>query len=68
MICQICHSKFEDVYEHAFENGAIKQDHSIRWHNGEPCPICNGDVTTTNHPPDGWETTCNLCGLLLDED
>jgi len=30
--------------------------------------LCGGKVITRGIYPDGWETTCNLCEFLYDED
>ena len=30
--------------------------------------LCGGLIVTRGVPPDGWETSCIDCGLLIDED
>jgi hypothetical protein len=30
--------------------------------------LCGGKIVTKGIPPDGWETSCLWCELLIDED
>jgi len=30
--------------------------------------LCGGKIVTRGIPPDGWETSCYKCELLIDED
>ena len=41
----------------------------MRIKDGEICPVCcKGVVETHMTGDDGWETVCDMCGALFDED
>jgi len=77
--CIICNQDFIDGWEHALTNrgrgfyGGFNKAHSKYGHEIEqsnyekPC-FCGGHITINGTGPESWETTCDNCEFLYDED
>lgn len=48
------------IYATTFDEDVPTDEQAV---DQQPCPECNGRVTTNSH-----ETVCEECGLVLDED
>jgi hypothetical protein len=77
--CIICHKKFNDAWEHAltlvgkgffwgYNKVHSKYGHAIEHSNFEKPCFCGGHITINGTGADSWETTCDNCGFLFDED
>lgn len=77
--CFVCLEFFNDAWEHILTNKGVgcflgynkvhaKYGHKIEDSNyKEPC-FCGGHITINGTGQDSWETTCDNCGFLFDED
>lgn len=77
MKCIVCKEKFEDGWDHVFvgpgllkPRDKIHADYLEKVTNSiysKPC-FCGGHITIRGSGEDSWETTCDDCDFLWDED
>lgn len=79
LTCIICHEVFTDIWDHLLEHKKHDPDHiaymkEIDKHEADelgvfklPC-FCGGVIRMNGTGQDSWETTCQTCDFLWDED